>query len=133
MAVYLDTGALIALYERRDDHHADAKRRLSSIRERGELLVTGWHTITEFIDGLCHHYGQPQAAEELAKLRDTPSLRIVKTEERRDEAVSILQDRTGWAIDLSDAFSFAVMSEEDIDTAFTYDDDFEKAGFEVVG
>jgi len=44
-----------------------------------------------------------------------------------------LQDRLGWGIDLSDALSFAVMEHEGIDEAFTYDDDFEKAGFEIVG
>ena len=133
MAIYVDTGAWIALHESRDSHHDEARRQLAAIREDGELLVTGWHTVVELVDGLCHHYDQARAVKQLDRLRESPSVRIVDTESLRTEATSLLQDRLRWGIDLSDALSFAVMEHEGIDEAFTYDDDFEKAGFEIVG
>lgn len=132
MAVYLDTGALIALYEPRDTNHGSAKRRLDQLRTDREVLVSGWHTIVEFIDGLAHHYTQARAAQELDRLRSSPRLRIEDTEPYRQAAIEILDSRTDWGIDLSDALSFATMEALELQAAFAYDEDFEMAGFEVL-
>lgn len=132
MAVYVDTGAWIALYEPRDENHDTAKRRLRSLRDSHEVLVAGWHTLVEFIDGIVHHYDQARAAQELDRIRGSPSVRIEPAHPHREEALDLFDDRRDWGIDLSDAISFALMGDLGLERAFAYDEDFETAGFTVL-
>lgn len=132
MAVYLDTGALIALYESKDRNHESAKETLQGLLADDVSLVTGWHTLVEFLDGLVHHYDQARVADELDRLRSSPRLTVVDTDALRSQAVETFEARRDWNVDLSDCLSFTVMEEEGIDQVFTFDSDFEKPGFEIV-
>lgn len=132
MPVYVDTSAWIALHEPRDEHHASAKDCLSRLRRERTHLVTGTHTLIEFIDGLTHHYDQATAARELERLQTSASLRIEPTHDVQEAAAERFQARPDWNIDLSDALSFAFMENAGIDRAFAYDDDFRKPGFDVL-
>ncbi|MFA5861343.1 MAG: PIN domain-containing protein [Candidatus Thermoplasmatota archaeon] len=133
MKTYVDTSAWIALYDRREDNHKSAKETLRTRTGPGKALVTGWHTLVELADGLASHYTQEAAAGELTKLLGSPSLKVLESEPHREAALTLLRTRTGWGVDLSDCLSFAVMEHHRIDTAFSYDADFIKAGFRVVG
>jgi len=98
MAIYVDTGAWIALHESRDVHHDEARRQLAAIREDGELLVTGWHTVVEFVDGLCHHYDQARAVKQLDRLRESPSVRRGRGEPPHRGEASCRTDLGGGSI-----------------------------------
>ena len=50
-----------------------------------------------------------------------------------NRATDIFETRTDWNVDLSDCLSFALMEYLGVTRVFTYDSDFAKAGFEVVG
>lgn len=131
MTVYVDTSAWIALFDRRESRHATARATLSEALPKG--LTTGWHTLVELADGLAHHYDQETAAREIDRLRSSPRLRILDSEPARDAALDIFRARPSWGVDLSDCLSFALMQKHGISTAFTYDTDFEKAGFRRIG
>lgn len=133
MAIYVDTSALIALKEKKERDHEAAKDALRSLSETGHLLVTGWHTVIEFADGLARHYSQKVAATEVGRLTSGPRLRIESSEPHVAAAIAILTKNVDWGIDLSDALSFAMMRNLGIKRVFTYDSDFEKADFELVG
>ncbi|MHB8585335.1 MAG: type II toxin-antitoxin system VapC family toxin [Thermoplasmatota archaeon] len=129
----MDTSAWIALHEPRDQNHTSAKARLTRLVESHELLVSGWHTLVEFADGLARHYDQSHASREIARLRASPRLRIEDSEPHHDAALAIFDDMTSWNVDLSDCLSFALMRSAALERVFTYDTDFAKAGFEVLG
>lgn len=131
MPIYLDTSALIALRKPRDRRHASAVARLRSYVETNELLVAGWHTIVELIDGLVRHYTQKEAATELARLLRSPRIRVEDSEPHLPGAMELLRGRPNWGVDLSDCLSFALMKAKGIQRAFTYDQDFSKAGYVV--
>lgn len=132
MTIYVDTGAWIALHEPRDRHHAAAKRFLDRCLADRTRLVTGWHTIIELVDGLTHHYDQDTAVDRLTRLTASRSVTILPSEPLREEALDLFTRHRGWEVDLSDCFSFALMEAEGIDTAFAFDADFEKPGFQVL-
>lgn len=132
MAVYVDTGAWIALYEPKDRNHPAAKAALRHLLAEGEPLVTGWHTVVEFSDGLVHHYDQARAAGELARMLASPRLTVLPSEPVRQIATEMFRSRTDWNVDLSDCLSFALMDEEGVSQAFAFDTDFEKAGFSLI-
>lgn len=49
------------------------------------------------------------------------------------KALDIFDTQLDWDGDLSDCLSFALMEALGIQRAFTYDADFAKAGFEIIG
>lgn len=131
MSVYVDTGAWIALHEARDQNHAAAVERLRALHRAGETLVTGWHTLVEYADGLARHYDQRTASKELATILRSPAIRVAPSEPGMTTALELLSSRADWNVDLSDCLSFALMKAQGIARAFTYDADFRKAGFTI--
>lgn len=132
MAVYVDTGALIALFEPSDGNHEAAKRVIQNLFKDEEPLITGWHTLVEFLDGLVHHYDQARAASEMARLHASPRLSILPSDHLKEEAMDTLQNRTDWNVDASDCLSFALMDEKGVEKAFGFDSDFRKPGFRLI-
>lgn len=130
--IYVDTSALFALADPRDREHAVALAAAARSAQRGDTWVTGWHTLYEFTDGVCDRMGQKAAAERLHRLVGNPRLRVQSSEERLSDARRLLETRVDWGVDLSDCLSFAIMRNLGIRRAFTFDLDFEKAGFETV-
>lgn len=133
LRVYVDTSAWIALKEARDSHHKRATEKMRKLIGSRAQLVTGLHTIVEFVDGVAQRHGQGDAARTYDWIAQSPSVRVLASDGHRDDAVALLRARTGWDVDLSDCLSFAMMTSEGIRHVFTYDRDFEKAGFERVG
>lgn len=133
MAIYVDTSAWIALHEPRDKNHESAVRQLHQLLDTQEILITGWHTLAELVDGLVRHYSQKEAAAELERLLQSPRLRVEASEPHLKAARELFLARTGWEVDFSDCLSFSIMQSKGIHRAFTYDRDFEKAGFKREG
>jgi uncharacterized protein len=133
LAVYVDTSAWIALHEPREGDHKAAKRTLERLVKANAVMVVGWHTVTEFADGLARHYDQGKAAEQVARLLASPRVRIEPNEPHLPRALELLRTRPEWDVDLSDCLSFALMEGLGLREAFTYDADFRKAGFTTLG
>ena len=129
----MDTGAWIALHEPRDNNHEGAVKQLKQLLDAKEVLVVGWHTLIEFADGLMRHYTQKEAAAEIERLLQSPRVRTEPSEPYLTQARELFRGRPSWGVDLSDCLSFALMRARGITRAFAYDDDFEKAGFQLEG
>lgn len=133
MTLYVDTSAWISLFDSKEKTHAVARAVVGEAARSGTKLVTGWHTLVELADGIANHYDQSRAAREIDRLLRSPSVRILDSEPHREAALDLLRSRGAWGVDLSDCLSFALMTHHGIVKAFTYDRDFEKAGFERAG
>lgn len=133
MAAYIDTSAWIALLDSRDRYHPAAVAAQKRLLDTQESLVTGWHTLLELSDGLAQHTNQRRASATLTKILKSPTVHIEPSEPHLDTALELFSSRTDWEVDLSDCISFALMQANKIERAFTYDNNFAKAGFEMVG
>ncbi len=129
-AVFVDTGAWVALRYRRDQYHQRARALLRRLGSEGLGLVTTEWVLAEAVTllkarGAVDHaiaLGEAIQAGRLGHLVESSS-------ERRRRAwdlfVRYRDRRVGWV----DCSSFAVMEELGLGQFFGFDDDFVRAGF----
>jgi uncharacterized protein len=129
-AVFVDTGAWVALRYARDQHHRRARQALGRLRADGLGLVTTEWVLAETVTllkarGAVDHalaLGEAIQAGRLGYL-------VESTPERRRSAWALFvryrDRRVGWV----DCASFAVMEELGLRQFFGFDDDFVRAGF----
>lgn len=129
-AVFVDTGAWVALRYGRDQHHARARALLRRLQADGVGLVTTEWVLAEAVTllkarGAVDHaltLGEALQAGRLGHVVDS-------TPERRRRAWELFtryrDRRVGWV----DCASFAVMQELGLTQFFGFDDDFTRAGF----
>lgn len=129
-AVFVDTGAWVALRYGRDQHHGRARTFLGRLQADGIGLVTTEWVMAEAVTllkarGAIDHalaLGQALQAGRLGYL-------VESNPERKRRAwdlfVRYRDRRVGWV----DCASFAVMEELGLNQFFGFDDDFVRAGF----
>jgi predicted nucleic acid-binding protein len=129
-AVFVDTGAWVALRYGRDQHHARARALLRRLDAEGLGLVTSEWVLAESVTllkarGAVDHalaLGDAVQAGRLGHL-------VESTAERRRRAWELFTRyrslRVGWV----DCASFAIMDELGLHQFFGFDDDFVRAGF----
>jgi len=129
---YLDTSALIALSDRRDRHHEEAKTYLEEALNKGVRFVVGRHVVIEYIDGVVKRVSKEKGIEELNNILGSRMLVVEKMrEEDWTKAVEYFKRYGELGVDLTDCISFSIMERMEIDSVFTFDSDF-KLKFAVV-
>ena len=130
--VFIDSGAWIALFRARDDHHREADdlfRR--AIANRLPLLTTNL-VAAEVHRFLLHHVGIRPASLALERIATSRHVRIVFADAGHDRAARQWLGRfTDQRVTYTDAVSFAVMKEAGFRAAMTFDRDFVVAGFSM--
>ncbi len=131
--VLADTGAWLAFFHRRDRYHEQAVTQLRALREaRTELVVTDL-ILAELHLHLLHGFGPAVAREYLETIKSDPLVTEVYTDaDLQRSAVSDWLERfADQPFSFTDAVSFAVMTDRGIATAFTFDEHFSVAGFQI--
>lgn len=132
--VFVDTSAWIALYDTRDKYHADAKHILETLKNQRKLLVTTDYIFDEIITSSSRAFGYPDAVKIGEGMLGSAVLRIVDLErETKDRAWEIFKKHGAMKLSFTDCTSFAFMARHGLSSAFTFDQDFKKMGFEIVG
>jgi predicted nucleic acid-binding protein len=128
--VFIDTAAWIALFNRSDALHKQAKQVEKLLRQQNVLLVTTEFVFLEVADAFCTSATRTQVANFIDGLRSLTLLKIVEIEQPLYlEGWQLYKQRLDKNWSLTDCISFAVMKREKIDKAFTSDHHFEQAGF----
>jgi predicted nucleic acid-binding protein len=129
-AVFVDTSALYALLVSTDRWHRSALHTMRSLRRLDAELITTSHVLVECYALLGARIG----VHAVAALRDAiePLLDVTWVDrDLHDRALDAVIS-AGGKPGLVDATSFLVMRERGINSAFTFDRDFETAGFSLV-
>jgi predicted nucleic acid-binding protein len=130
--IFIDTGPLLARYLARDKNHraaAEAWLRLSASRHR---LFTSSFVVGELATLLTRWAGYEFAAERAARILASPRITVLQPDEEDQlEAVSLLERFAKMQPSYTDCISFAVMRNHMLRRAFTFDERFQAAGFEV--
>ena len=125
--IFLDTSAIVALSNRLDERHAEARALFPAVSAMGELLTHNYVLVETF--SLLHRRHGLRVAlhfEEASNAFDV----VWVDAELHEQATTALLAANQRHISLVDWTSFAVMRRRAIDEAFAFDDDFAQRGFE---
>lgn len=128
--IFIDTGAFLARYLERDEHHETALGGFSQL-ERGRLpAATSVHVLDETITLLGRWAGHAFAAERARFIFASRALQILRpTPGQEIEALAEFERFADQHLSFTDALSFVLMQERSIREAFAFDRHFLLAGF----
>ena len=127
--IFLDTSAVVALADSRDEHHTKAVAALEGLMSAGDTLLTHNYVLVESAALLQSRLGLDSA---LAFLSDAENFTVHwVTPTDHADAIILLIERNRRGLSLVDCMSFVVMKKYGVGTAFAYDSDFQAEGFEA--
>jgi predicted nucleic acid-binding protein len=131
--VFVDAGAWIAITDSRDKYHksaSDLYRRL--LAERTTLVTTNLVVAEAYII-IRRTGGNDPAIRFLRSIKESVRLRKIYSDARVEaEAEEILERYSDQDFSLTDAVSFVVMKDREIEEAFAFDQHFLSAGFRLL-
>lgn len=126
--IFVDTSFWVALRNRRDEHHDEARSLFRS--KAATPLISTNHVRGETWTFLRRRAGHASAANFLDFIEETVRLHVEHVDEATEEdAIGWLRRHDEREYSLVDASSFALMRRLGIGEAFAFDGDFAAAGF----
>lgn len=131
--VFVDTSAWVGLFVEKDQHHADAVKAFEAFEEDAPDFVTTDSIIAETVARIRRQSSHKSAAGVWDRLEGGDAARVVKVDpDHRRAARKLFGKYDQLELSLVDCVSFVVMKALGIDEAFTFDDDFRKAGYVTI-
>lgn len=131
MAIFVDTSALYAVLDRRDEEHDRAERTWRELLDQQESLIASNYVAVE-----CHALVQKRMGMEIVRRLEAdvlPALELVWGAELTHRvAAEDLLFQNQRRLSLVDCVSFLVMRSMGLTRVFTFDPHFAEEGFEVL-
>ena len=128
--VFVDTVAWIALANTRDSLHSVAREIFDRLWESEISFITTEFVLIELGNAFSSTEFRSRTAEFIQTLRHSSSIEIVpSSSELFDRGLKLYGERPDKEWGLVDCTSFVIMTERNINEAFTEDHHFEQAGF----
>jgi predicted nucleic acid-binding protein len=133
MRVVLDTSALIAIHEPKDQYHTIAKNILKDLLNAGIRFIIPNTVYIEFSDNLVSHYGKKSALEKLSLLKKSKFITFLN-EEKEDFTLGegFFQKFNDVDTSLTDSIIFSFMKWRKFRRIFTFDSHFQMMDFVVI-
>ncbi len=134
--VFVDTSAILALVNPKDEHHLRARKGFESLSSRKAGLLTSSYVLVETYALLERRMGL--AAVQAFRADLVPLCEVAWVDESVHEAaLDLLIERRKRGLSLVDTTSFIVMRKRRLDEAFCFDPHFDEEGFvlmpEIIG
>jgi uncharacterized protein len=128
--VFLDTGYLLALELKQDQHHASAQQHWQRLRGALPHIITTTYVFDEVVTYLNSRGHHAKAVEVGNNVLRSPSVEMIHVDTAIFlEAWMYFQRYHDTQFSLTDCVSFVVMHQRGITTALTFDNHFTRAGF----
>ena len=130
--IFIDTGAFLARYLSGDSLHLRATRAWKDLEKRKAAISTSHFVIDETLTLLARRVDYRCAAERGRRFYASEALRILRADEGIEkQALGYFEKFADQNVSFTDCVSFALMKQQRIDRAFTFDRHFPFAGFNV--
>jgi predicted nucleic acid-binding protein len=130
--MFVDTGALLALADSRDNYHTEANETAIQLEKQGAIWITTNLIVAESYTLILRRGGYSAAIRFLEFIRNSGNILLIySTLESEVLAETILRKYKDQEFSFVDAVSFAIMHEQNISTAFGFDSHFLVAGFQL--
>ena len=130
MAIFIDTGYILALINTSDEYHERASTIASEIV--GRFVITE-AVLTEIGNTLSRLRWRSASVATIEDLRSDPDIEVVSiSPELFDRAVNLYSSHKDKEWGMTDCISFVVMQDMGIIDALTTDDHFRQAGFRAL-
>lgn len=127
--VFLDTSAIYALADRNDENHLSAKKTFAYVAAKEKILIHNY-VIVESAALIQVRLGLAPAKK---FLEEAVRFEVVWVDASlHTEATRYLQNKGTRRLSFVDCVSFVVMHNYRISQAFSFDDDFSRAGFQLL-
>jgi len=128
--IFVDTGAFLARYLARDQHHERAVKAWRRLRSETPQPATSNFVLDETFTLLGRWAGYAFAAERARMLLRSDLLRILRPGEQEElDAIDLFEKYADQQVSFTDCISFVLMRKHGVDQAFTFDRHFSTAGF----
>jgi len=130
--IFIDTGAILARYVKRDQFHANAVAYWEELADSNTPCYTSNLVVSETLTLLGRRTDHRFAAQRAHHLYSSNVLQILRPD-INDEiaAVSLLEKYADQEFSFCDCVSFVLMHRHKIPDAFTFDNHFSIAGFTI--
>lgn len=130
--IFIDTGAFLARYVKRDQHHAKAGSFWDELTRDKAPCFTSSFVLSETFTLLGRRANHTFAAERARQLYSSTVLRILRPDANDEVAAIVLLEKyADHKVSFCDCVSFVLMRRLGIFDAFTFDRDFATAGFNI--
>ena len=128
--IFVDMAAWLALLNKDDDLHAQARQVMKTLRRQRVALITTEFVLLEVADALSAPIHRGRTVEFINGLRQLPLLSILPASQNLwTVGWKLYSDRPDQDWSLTDCISFSVMTQGRLTQSFTSDHNFEQAGF----
>jgi predicted nucleic acid-binding protein len=130
--IFIDTGAFVARYVERDQHHAAAIAFWDELARYGMPCLTSNFVLSETFTLLGRRTTHLFAAQRARQVYSSSVLQILRPE-ASDEATAVIlfEQYAGQQVSYCDCISFALMRRHGIMDCFAFDEHFAIAGFKI--
>ena len=129
--IFIDTSAFVGIHDSKDLHYEASQRIIRLLIDQEAQLVTSSYILAESYTVISQKAGKDKAIS--FKEDFDPRIRVIRIDEALEESAwSIFKVIKSKNVSYIDCTSFAVMKNYNISQAFAFDEDFEKAGFELL-
>lgn len=130
--LFIDAGAFIPRFMRRDPYRSQAISAWQTLAEQGREVMTTDAVVVEVLDYLSRYLPGDVTAAGAVAMMNIPFLRVVEVEgDDFERAIGVMNRYRDQQFSFTDCLSFAVMKRLGIRRAFTFDHHFAVAGVEM--
>lgn len=131
--IYIDTGAFIARYLKRDQYYDTAVKYWKTLSTRQEQFFTSNFVLDETFTLLGRRAGYKFAAQRARNIFLSDTITILRPEPEDElRALDLFEKYSNLEVSYTDCISFVLMSKNRIGKVFTFDKHFELTGFTII-